>query len=177
MELFEAIRDRKSIRTFIDRPIEAEKVRAILEAGTRAPSGGNRQPWRFIVVTDKEKIAKFDPYGHQDCVEKAPAILVACADPHDTWAKYDEEEICYRLDVSAAIQNMLLAIHGLGLGAVWVLTCSKRDIRTLVGIPGHWEIISIIPFGYFKPEANKRMTTRRPLSEVAFLENVNTPVT
>lgn len=176
MELFDALKGRRSIRKFIDKPIEKEKIRMILEAGTLAPSGGNRQPWRFIVVTDKEKIKLFDPYAHQECVENAPAVIVVCADPHDTWAKYDEDDPCYRLDTSAAIQNMLLAIHGIGLGAVWVITCSKRDIRKLVEIPKHWEIISIISFGYYNDADNPNRAGRRPLSEVAFMEDIGHPV-
>ncbi len=176
MELFTALKGRRSIRTFIDKPIEKEKIRAILEAGTLAPSGGNRQPWRFVVVTDKEKIKQFDPYAHQQCVEKAPAVIVVCANPHDTWEKYDEDDMCYQLDTAAAIQNILLAIHALGLGAVWVLTCSKRDIRKLIPIPGHWEIISIIPFGYYEEDDNPNRTTRRPLSDVAFMENITCPI-
>lgn len=178
METLETIHTRKSIREFLDKEISIDIIKKILEAAIRAPSGGNRQPWRFIVVTDKEKIKKFDPYCHQSCVENAPAVIVACANPHDTWKKYDEEDHCYVLDTAAAIQNILLAIHDLGLGAVWVLTCSKRDIRKLVGIPAHWQIISIIPFGYYEEdETTKGMRiSRKPLAEVAFLNNINNPI-
>ena len=60
------------------------------------------------------------PYGHQPCVENAPYVIVACVDPHDTWEKYDEDDDCYILDTAAAIQNILLAAHDQGLGAVWI---------------------------------------------------------
>lgn len=186
METLQAIGTRKSIRRFIDREIPLDIIRRVVEAGTQAPSGGNRQPWRFVVVTDRDKMAKFDPYFHQSWVEHAPAIIVACADPHDTWGKYDEDDDCWILDTAAAIENMLLAIHDLGLGAVWVLSCSKRDIRKLVGIPPHWQIISIIPFGYYRAEdvaefgdlriENSAPKPRRPLSEVAFLNGVDNPI-
>jgi len=177
VETLQAIHTRKSIRKFLDKGIPLDVMRTILEAGIRAPSGGNRQPWRFLVVTDREKIRQFDPYDHQPWVENAPAVIVVCANPHDTWEKYDEEDDCYVLDTAAAIQNMLLAIHDLGLGGVWVLTCSKRDIRRLLNIPLHWRIISIIPFGYYDAEEpiNAQQRSRKPLSEVAFLDNVGTP--
>ncbi|MCU0612886.1 MAG: nitroreductase family protein [Candidatus Eisenbacteria bacterium] len=177
MDVLEAIRTRTSVRKFIDREISLDVIGQVLAAGIRAPSGGNRQPWRFVVVTDRSKIRRFDPYCHQPCVENAPAVIVACANPHDTWDKYDEEDDCFILDTAAAIQNMLLAIHGLGLGAVWVLTCSKRDIRRLVGIPPHWQIISIIPFGYADHDASarSRQTDRKPLEEVAFLDAPDVP--
>mgnify|MGYP000894066615 CR=1 FL=1 len=174
MEAIEAMMTRKSVRAFSDRPVEREKIIRMLEAAARAPSGGNRQPWRFIVVSDRDKIAKFDPYGHQACVETAPQVIVACANPHDTWEKYDEEDDCYLLDTSAAIQNLLLAAHDQGLGAVWVLSCSKRDVRKLLGIPLHWQIVSIIPFGYpARGAMDAPLRPRKPLADIAFFDGVD----
>ncbi|NLI98271.1 nitroreductase family protein [bacterium] len=185
MDAMEAILTRKSVRKFLPKKIPTDIIRKILEAGIRAPSGGNRQPWRFIVVTDRKKIKKFDPYAHQPWVENAPAVIVACANPHDTWERYNENEQCYILDTSAAIENMLLAIHALGLGAVWCLTCSKRDIRKLLNIPPGWQIVSIIPLGYYemkdfvraygKTEKNSDVRPRKPLNEVAFINGPDTP--
>ena len=174
MDVMEAVLTRRSVRKFSDRAIPQEVIGRVLEAGIRAPSGGNRQPWRFIVVTDREKIAQFDPREHQPWVENAPAVIVVCANPHDTWEKYDEDDQCYILDTAAAIENILLAIHGLGLGAVWILTCGKRDIRKLLNIPKHWQIVSIVPFGYCEEEP-KKLRSRKPISEVAFLNNAQTP--
>jgi nitroreductase len=178
METLEAIHTRRSIRKFLDREIPLDVIRRILEAGIRAPSGGNRQPWRFLVVTDREKIKQFDPYDHQPWVENAPAVIVACANPHDTWEKYDERDTCYILDTAAAIENILLAIHDMGLGGVWILTCSQRDIRKLLNIPLHWQIISIIPFGYYDQAdpANTHVRSRKPLSRVAFLDSLDNPI-
>jgi nitroreductase len=174
METLDAIHTRRSVRQFVDRPVPTELITEIMKAGVRAPNGGNRQPWRLVAVTDREKIRQFDPVNHQACVEKAPAVLVACADPHDTWARYDENDQCWLLDTCAAIQNMLLAIHDLGLGGVWVISFSKRKVRELVGIPKHWQIVSIVPFGY--PSGKSSLSSRRPLSEVAFLESPQNPI-
>jgi nitroreductase len=181
MDAMQAILTRKSIRKFIDKEVPPDIIKKILEAGIRAPSGGNRQPWRFVVVTDKDKIRQFDPEAHQPWVENAPAIIVACANPHDTWKRYGENDHCYILDTAAAIQNMLLAIHALGLGGVWCLTCGKKEIREVLDIPLHWQIISIIAFGYYRPDDfeelanrtidNKAVRPRKPLSEVSFINN------
>jgi nitroreductase len=132
------------------------------------------QPWRFVVVTDPAKIREFDPYANQACVRKAPAVLVACADPHDTWSRYDENDPCWLLDTCAAIENILLALHDVGLGGVWVFTFSKSVVRKLVGIPPHWQIVSIVPFGY--PKGKTPPVSRRPLAEVAFLEDLDHPI-
>jgi len=174
MDVLDALMTRQSIRKFSDREIPEEMIRTILRAGIKAPSGGNRQPWRFIVVTDREKIKQFDPEEHQPWVENAPAVIVVCANPHDTWEKYGEDDQCYILDTAAAIENLLLAIHGLGLGGVWILTCGKRTIRNLLQIPKHWQIISIVPFGYCEG-APKKMRSRKALSDVAFFNDAQTP--
>ena len=175
MELLQAIHTRRSVRSFEDREVPLDVIREILEAGVRAPNGGNRQPWRFVVVRDRAKIQAFDPIAHQACVERAPAVLVACADPHDTWDRYDENDQCWLLDTCAAIQNMLLAIHDRGMGAVWVITFSKHTVRALTGIPKHWQIVAIVPFGY--PDGEAPISSRRPTSEVAFLDSPDGLVT
>jgi len=185
MDALEAINTRKSIRVFTEKKIPLEVIENILQAGIRAPSGGNRQPWRFVVVTDKEKIRHFDPEAHQPWVENAPAVIVACANPHDTWSRYGEDDHCWMLDTAAAIQNMLLAIHAVGLGGVWCLTCGKAEIRKILNIPLHWQIVSIIAFGYYDKEgtqeyeggmiSNERVRPRKPLSEVAYLNDSDCP--
>ena len=174
METLDAMHTRRSVRKFTDQPVPVDVIREILKAGVRAPNAGNRQPWRFVVVTDREKIRQFDPVYHQACVEKAPGVIVACADPHDTWERYDENDQCWLLDTCAGIQNMLLAIHDRGLGGVWVISFSKQVVRKLTGIPKHWQIVSIVPFGY--PAGKTPLSSRRPLSEVAFLESPDHPI-
>lgn len=174
MDTLKAISTRTSVRNFLQKEVPLEVIRKILEAAVRAPSGGNRQPWRFIVVTDREKIKAFDPEYHQSCIEDAPAVIVACANPHDTWEKYDENDECYILDTAAAMENMLLAIHDLGLGGVWILSFSKSEVRRQLNIPLHWKIVSIIPFGYSKEDNKPR--PRKKLEEVAFLNDINCPI-
>jgi nitroreductase len=185
MDAMQALLTRKSIRVYLDKEIPDDVIEQILRAGIQAPSGGNRQPWRFVVVRDPEKIKQFDEQYNQPWVENAPAVIVACANPHDTWETYGEEDQCWLLDTAAAMQNMLLAIHALGLGGVWVISCSKGKIRELCDIPLHWQIVSIIPFGYYKDEdavefgehviENKKARPRKDLSEVAFRENAGSP--
>ena len=174
METLQAIHTRASVREFSDKPVSEDIIKKILEAAIRAPSGGNMQSWRFVVVTDRSKMAQFDPEFHQPWVEEAPAMFVVCVDPHDTWQSYDEDDHFYLFDAAAAIENMLLTIHDLGLGGVWVLSCSKKKIRKLLEIPKHWLIISLIPFGYPKVE-KPSITPRKPLSEVAFINSAKNP--
>lgn len=186
METIECIKTRRSIRKFVDKEVPQEVIRDILEAARWAPSGGNKQPWRFVVTQDRAKIKTFDPYFNQPWVKEAPAVIVACANPHDTWATYDERDECYVLDTAAAIQNVLLAIHDLGLGAVWILSFSPRAVRKALNIPPHILILSIIPFGYYEKGAkveyegrtaqNEGEMQRRPVEETSFIEEYGAPL-
>ncbi|MFZ2655884.1 MAG: nitroreductase family protein [Victivallales bacterium] len=186
METLQAIQTRKSIRVFQEKKIPVDIIKTVLQAATRAPSGCNRQPWRFIVVTDREKMKHFTSGKHYPFVENAPAIIVVCANPHDTYEAQDEEATDHILDTAAATQNILLAIHDLGLGAVWVTGFSRISVRKILNIPKHWQINSLIPFGYYTPNGttewqghilkNNGTTPRKPLSEVAFFNSIDTPI-
>jgi len=186
MSVLDLMKRRCSVRKFKNKPVTREELMAVLEASRVAPSACNLQPWRFVVVTDREKIEKFDPQDHQPWVERAPAVIVVCANPMDSWEKYGADDDCFILDTAAAIENMLLAIHALGLGGVWILSFSKEAVRETLGIPNPWKIVSIVPFGYYDPDGvseykgrrllNSAVRPRRPLGEVAFLNSPDEPL-
>ena len=187
MELLELIRTRSSIRTFIDKPVEDDKIALILEAARWAPAGGNKQPWRFVVVRDKKKQAEFDPRFKQPWILEAPAIIVVLAAPFDTWEKYDELDLMYIQDVATAMQNMLLMTHYLGLGAVWVGTFSRKEIRKSLNVPKEYMIQGLVSLGYYDKNANtsyhgdeipnKKDRPRKPLNEIAFNGSFDKPWT
>ncbi|OGC94925.1 MAG: hypothetical protein A2W25_09940 [candidate division Zixibacteria bacterium RBG_16_53_22] len=178
MDLLDLIKTRSSIRTFVDKPVEDDKIAQILEAGRWAPAGGNKQPWRFVVVRDKKKQAEFDPRFHQPWILNAPAIIIVLAAPYDTWEKYDELDQMYIQDVATSTQNILLMTHALGLGAVWVTTFSRKAVRKTLGIPKEFFIQGLVCLGYYDKNAgteyhgeiipNKKDRPRRPLNEIAF---------
>jgi nitroreductase len=178
MDLLELIRSRCSIRTFIDKPVEDEKIARILEAARWAPTGGNRQPWRFLVVRDKKKQAQIDSHFKQPWIINAPVIIIVIAAPFDTWEKYDELDHMYVQDVATATQNILLMTHSLGLGAVWVGTFSRKEIRKVMNIPKEYLIQGLVSIGYYDKNAsteyhgeviaNTKDRPRRPLNEIAF---------
>lgn len=182
MQTLTAIKTRRSIRKFIDKKVPKRIVGKILLAGTHAPSGCNCQPWRFIVIAKNPKTRTFNPGCHYPWVENAPNMIIICIDPHDTFKVQNEEATDHILDTAAAIQNMLLAIHDLGLGGVWVTGFDRLAVRKALNIPKHWLINSIIPFGYYRsadhveyrgkngPIIKKRSI--KPLSEVAFYGNI-----
>jgi nitroreductase len=185
MDVLQFIKSRRSIRKFLDKPVEKKDITVILEAARWAPSAGNCQPWRFIVVTDEKKKGKFDPFFHQPWVEKAPVIIVILAYPEATWKRYGLDSIWYIQDCAAAAENMLLMAHGLGLGAVWVGAFSKEAVAKRLEIDSQYEVFGLVCIGHYKENdrvtldggifANDDRRQRRSLDKIAFDETFDTP--
>lgn len=142
MDVLQAISTRRSIRKFTGEPLSNEELEAVLRAGFWAPSAHNFQPWHFVVIRDAEKlehIAKKHPYGKM--APNAGCAVIVCGDPE----KQNVEGFLVE-DCSAAMQNMLLAAHGTGLGAVWCGIYPSKElvelIRETINLPE-----SIIPVG------------------------------
>jgi nitroreductase len=185
MDILRFIKSRRSVRKFLDKPVELDKIAIVLEAARWAPSAGNCQPWRFVVVTDKKKTCKFDPVFRQPWVEKAPVVIVVLAVPAISQRRYGGGSNYYVMDCSAAIQNMLLMAHGLGLGAVWIGAFSKEAVREQLNIPGKYEVMALVPIGYYSTEnsvkydsiifSNFERSWRRSLDKIAFAESLDVP--
>ena len=185
MDILQFIKSRRSIRKFTDSKVEASQINTVLEAGRWAPSAGNCQPWRFLVVTNRRKIKKFDPFFHQPWVEKAPVIIVILASPEDTHRRYGPGSTWYVQDCSAAAQNMLLMAHGLGMGAVWVGAFSKEAVRDVMDIDSHLEVFGLICLGHYDNKgktkiegqeiANDERRRRKSLEKIAFAESLESP--
>lgn len=142
MELFEAIHTRRSIRKYQDKEISDDLIEKILSAAMMAPSAGDERPWQFILVTDpdqKERITTVHPYVGM--ITKAPLGILICGD-----LKKEKFEGFWPQDCSAAMQNLLLAAHAEGLGAVWTgiypIADRVEKFRNIFRLPDH-----IVPFG------------------------------
>jgi nitroreductase len=135
MDAFEALMTRRSVRAYRDEPVSGEQVRKILAAGMQAPSANNRQPWHFVVMRQRERLdalAEVLPFGKM--LSQAPLGIVVCADSDlQPMAGY------WAQDCAAATQNILLACHVLGLGAVWIGVYPREErvaaLRELLSLP------------------------------------------
>ncbi len=147
MTVREAIKKRCSVRGYQDRPVEKEKLDAVLEAARLAPSASNRQEWRFVVVRDKEtrqrlmKAAKNQPF-----VGQAPIVIACCA-------KTDEHvmtcgQICYPIDVAIAIEHMALQATEEGLGTCWIGAFYEDQVKEILGIPKGVRVVELMALGY-----------------------------
>lgn len=143
MDTIEAIRTRRSVRKYTDAPVHADDLRIMLEAAMQAPSAANEQPWVFIVITKRElldEIPKFSPYAKM--VREAPLGILVCADSRHLF--FDG---FWQQDCAAATQNLLLAAHSLGYGAVWTGVYPLQDRVT--GFANHCHLPEgVIPFAF-----------------------------
>ena len=135
MEVFDCIRTRRSIRRYKDKPVEWDKVVTILEAGRLAPSAGNLQNSKFIVVRDEEIRKKVAETAlNQKWMEKAPIHIIVCSEPIKSKRFYGiRGERLYTIqDCAAAIENMLLTAHSLDLRACWVGAYEEDALRRAI---------------------------------------------
>jgi nitroreductase len=166
METFDAIRTVLAVRHFKDTPIPEPIVRQIVEAGRLTASGGNRQPWHFIVVQDREtlrrlgQLASTGPY-----IAQAPLAIVVAMDRNPIAVS----------DGSRAIQDMILAAWSQGVGSNWVGFNGLPEVNRFLAIPEEVSVLAILPFGYPVEAVGKGQKKRKPLGEVAYHERWGKP--
>ena len=147
LNVFRAVKTTRSVRSYTKKPVEKSKLNKILEAARLSPSAANNQPWSFVVVTDKEvRESLFSAYNRDWFVE-APVIVVACAITENAWSRQDREEY-WKVDVSIAMQNMMLVAHELGLGTCWIGAFDEDRVKEALMIPQNIRVLAMTPVGY-----------------------------
>jgi nitroreductase len=147
MNVMNAIRTRKSVRMFLDQPVEQEKLDLVLEAARLAPSASNRQEWRFVIVRQPETRKLLAGIAaSQGHVCNAPVVIVACADTDEHMLQ--NGQLCYPIDIAIALDHLSLAAVELGLGSCWVGAYDEDKVRQLLGIPQKIRVVQLMPLGY-----------------------------
>ena len=148
MDALEAILTRRSIRRYTSQKVAPGIITDLLRAAMSAPSASNEQPWHFVIINDR-KILDYIPsfHPHSQMLKEASVAILVCGD-----LKLEKHIGYWVQDCSAATENLLLAIHAKGLGAVWVGIFPREErvegLRKLLGIPDHVIPLSLIPVGY-----------------------------
>ncbi len=166
METREAIKTRRSVRGFTSEDVSDEIIEEILEAGRWAPSGLNNQAWRFIVVRNEEtKVGLSKLTGYGQTIKNAPVLIVVFLDKEHMYHYVKDIQ-----SIGACIQNMLLAIHSLGLGGVWLgeILKNKEMVNKVLGAPESYELMAVVALGH--PVKKTRRSDRKNLSELVFRE-------
>ncbi|MDX1765308.1 MAG: nitroreductase family protein [bacterium] len=162
--VLKTIRERRSVRKFTEVEVSDAALQSILEAGRWAPSGLNNQPWRFVPVADasvREAVSKCTKY--QKVMAAAPLHIAVFLDGDHSYNRIKDIQ-----GIGACLQNMLLAVHSLGLGAVWMgeILNRREEVEKILGVPENYELMAVLAVGHGSvPPADSK---RKPLSELVF---------
>jgi nitroreductase len=169
MDVLDAVRTRKSVRKYLSKPVEKEKLTVILEAGRLAPSASNRQEWRFVVVSDgvtKRKLA--EAANNQVFIGEAAVVIVACAETDGHVMRCGQA--CYPIDVAIALDHVTLAAVELGLGTCWIGAFDERRVKQILGIPAEVRVVALMPLGY-PSDSSMAKKNRLPFDEIVKYEH------
>lgn len=181
MDLFEVVDKRRSIRRFKNEPVSTEHLRMILEAARLAPSGGNRQPWYFIVVKDQEMkkaLATSSQPSNQKIMLGADMIVALVSDPELEKA-YHTSSICstrswYQQDPMLAGEHIVLAATALGYGTCWMAGFNDAEAKKILKIPEGLAAIALIAIGI--PDETPRPRSLKAFKEMFFKDSYGTPL-
>ncbi len=176
-DLSTIIENRRSVRFWQESDISEEVFKELVEAAKWAPSSCNKQPWRFIVTSDKEKIKLLYTVKGQKFIKDAPYCILVIIDKN-SYGNEDDFRYFSGLDAGAAIQNLLLKAEELGLGACWVnwtptsvSNNQNQKVKETFKIPSDFDVISIIPIG--KPKEKPSAPSRKDTEKILYFKNFN----
>ena len=167
MDVFEAIKSRRSIRVFEKNEVKEEKLARVLEAGRLAPSARNMQEWRFVVVRNKALRGKLaEAAQNQYFVAQAPVVIVGCGTITDYVMSCGQ--LSYPIDVAIAMTQMTLQAVEEGLGTCWVGAFDEAAVKEVLDIPPAIRVVELMPLGY--PADQPKPKQRLALDEIVFPE-------
>lgn len=170
MDLLEAMRTRRSVRQWTSDRVSDEQLKELVEAAARAPSGSNAQPWAFVVFREPGRLKRLRAAAPGIAGVPTAVVLICLdgrrADQEPGTAEYDMAH----LGLGAAMQNLLLAAHGLGLGACAIGSYHLASLRSIVSLPDHLEPKLLVALGH--PASQPDAPALRPLNEVCYFEEV-----
>jgi nitroreductase len=167
MDFLELVRSRYACRSYQARPIEQEKLLRVLEAVRLAPSGSNRQPWKFVVVYDLEvKRRLVRACANQTFIAMAPVVIAGCGLMPDRMMSCGVPGD--PVDVAIAMEHLSLAATAEGLASCWIGAFSQDEVREVLGVPPTVKVIELMTLGY--PADRLRAKPRKPLAEIISID-------
>jgi len=167
MDVYTAIKTRRSVRSYKSDPVPEESLKRILEAARLAPSAANRQQWKFVVVRDPEKRKQLSQAAHhQSFVGEAPVVIAAVALAPERMMSC--EVPAYAVDLAIAVDHITLAAVEEGLGTCWIGAFSQEEVKRILNIPPRYKVVTILPLGF--PDDRPGAKLRKGLEEIACYE-------
>ena len=163
MSPIDFVLSRRSIRRYEKKDIPSDILEKIIEAGRQAPSAANRQPRRFVILTDYEIKKELSKGLFNRFVKNSPVVIVGCANPKDLltgkWAS---------IDTAISLQNMVVAAWTLGIGSCWIGDFKEEKVKQLLNIPANWKVVALVTFGY---PAEKHKQRKKKFTKELFSYN------
>lgn len=159
MSTIDVILSRRSIRRYDARPISEESLSLILEAGRNAPSAANRQPWHFIVVRNQELKERLSKWRYTGFLKDAALVIVGCGQ-----RSFPVLERFRDIDVTIALENMVIAAWSLGIGSCWIGGFNEGEVKELLNIPADQKVVALLSLGY--PAEQPLPRAKKSLKEI-----------
>ena len=167
MEFFKLIAKRYSVRSYLPKPVEDEKINKILEAANLAPTADNRQPFQIIIIHTKGREEKLKRIYNKDWFVQAPIVICICAVPSQAWSRMDGKNYC-DVDATIVMDHLILAAADLGLGTCWIAAFDPQAAIEILQLPNDVEPIAFTPLGYFVEKLKRKK--RKDLTELVRYE-------
>ncbi len=165
MSVLKVIQKRRSLRKYKGDRIPEDVLQRVLEAARLAPSGKNYQPWKFIIVQDKELREKLaQASAEQFFMAEAPIIIVACGFPDDSYSRMGRYMKSWPVDVTIALEHLILQAVEEGLGTCWIGSFEETEVKAILNIPENVRVLALTPLGY--PDETPPYRGRKRLDEI-----------
>jgi len=166
MDVMQAIKERRSVRRYQERPVPEETLQEILEAVRLAPSASNRQDWHFVIVKDAQQRRKLAEAAGQPFVGTAPVVIAGVSlNPERVMSC---EVPAYAVDLAIAMSNITLVAAGRGLGTCWIGAFNQKKVQEILGVPERYKIVQLMPLGYPADRAGEK--NRKMVGEISSLD-------
>ena len=165
MNIYDAIKNRRSVRAYKSDSIPEDKLNKVLEAARLAPSGKNGQPWRFVVVKDAQIRQSLVPACRgQAYLAQAPVVIALCGADAESYQKQGGYMTSMVIDTAIAMEHLILAATAEGLGSCWIGAFSEPDVRKLLNVPENLRIVALTPLGV--PNETPKPQPRKALKDI-----------
>ena len=162
---YDLVRRRKSVRNFLSKKIEDDKLNRIIETLRLAPSATNSQPWFFYVIKDKLR-EKFNEVFFKECFYSAPVVIAGCAVKEQAWVRKSDKLNYAWVDTTIALTEMISAATAEGIGSCWVASFDVQKAVVLLDLPDNMEIVSLVVLGYPAQPLVVKEKKRKDSSEI-----------
>jgi nitroreductase len=175
LDFYDVVKHRRSVRAYDSKPVPHDVLKRILETAQFAPSASNRQPWHFIIVTDTAKREKLSKGIYAGFLAESPVVIVGCGDEATM-------ERWYRVDVTIAMEHIVLAATNEGLGTCWVGSFDENTVKEALKLPEQFRVVALLGMGYpreksdFKKKIDYAFDRRKKLEEIVSQNEYGKPM-